>query len=62
MEKNENWQLLLSHCRHFDKSFTEMFLEWFSTKPLNLVGYHGNQKAKFAKNIKKITPQKLFGG
>ena len=23
--KRENWPLLLSHCRYFDKSFTEMF-------------------------------------
>ena len=30
--KNENWHLLLSHCRYFDKSFTEMFLEWSSAK------------------------------
>ena len=25
-------------------------------------GCHGNQKAYFAKNIKKSTPQKLYGG
>ena len=25
--KSENCPLLLSHCRYFDKSFTEMFLE-----------------------------------
>ena len=31
-KKKENWHLLLSHCRYFDKSFTEMFLEWSSTK------------------------------
>ena len=55
MRKNKNWHLLLSHCRYFDKSFTEMYLEWSSTKhtfllkPLNLFGYHGNQKAKFEK-------------
>ena len=53
MGKHENWHLLLSHCRYFDKSFTEMFLEWSSTKHtffvvISLVGYHGNQKAKFA--------------
>ena len=29
---NENWHLLLSYCRYFDKSFTKMFLEWSSTK------------------------------
>ena len=32
MGKNENWHLLLSQCRFFDKTFTEMFLEWSSTK------------------------------
>ena len=32
MGKNEHCHLLLSHCRYFDKSFTEMFLEWSSTK------------------------------
>ena len=25
--KSGNWPLLLSHCRYFDKTFTEMFLE-----------------------------------
>ena len=35
--KNENWHLLLSHCRYFDKSFTEMFLEWSSTNHMNFV-------------------------
>ena len=30
--KSENWDLLLSHCRYFDKNFTEMFFEWPSTK------------------------------
>ena len=24
--KNETWQWLLSHCRYFDKSFSEMFI------------------------------------
>ena len=68
MGKNENWHLLLSHCRYCDKSLTEMFLLWSSTKhtfnvvTLNLIGYHSNQKAKFAKKYKKSTPQKLFGG
>ena len=26
--KNENWHLLLSHCRYFGKSFSEMFVFW----------------------------------
>ena len=57
MGKNENWHLLLSHCRYFDKGFIEMFLEWSSTKRTNLlylIGYHGNQKAKFAKTYSKV--------
>ena len=29
--KSENGHLLLSHCRYFDKSFTEMFLEYSFT-------------------------------
>ena len=50
----------------FTKVFLEMFVEWSSTnmyflsKPLNLIGCHGNQKAKFVKNIQKSTPQKLY--
>ena len=68
MGKHENWHLLLSHCRYFDKSFTEMFLEWSSTKHTfsvvtSLVGYHGNQKAKFANCFpQKSTPQKVVWG
>ena len=27
MGKNKNWHLLMSHCRYFDKSFIEMFLQ-----------------------------------
>ena len=39
--------------------FLEMFVEiYFLSEPLNLIG----QKAKFAKNSKKSTPQKLYGG
>ena len=30
--KSENWHLLLPHCRYFDKRFTEMIVEWSSTK------------------------------
>ena len=30
------------------------------SKPLNLIGYHGNQKAELAKNIQNST-QKLYG-
>ena len=43
------------------KVFLEMFVEWssakhFLAKPLNLIGCHGSQKAKFAENIQKSTP------
>ena len=31
------------------------------SKPLNLIGCHGNQKAKFATNIQKSTPEMLYG-
>ena len=41
-----------------DYYFTADFL----SKPLNLIGCHGNQKTEFVKNIKKSTPQKLYGG
>ena len=43
-----------------------MFVEWSSTKhillskPLNLIDCHDNQKGKFAKNVQKSTPQKLY--
>ena len=30
--KSENWPLLLSHCRYFDKSFTEIFHEFSSAE------------------------------
>ena len=58
--------LLLLHCRYFDESFKKYLLSgpvpniYFLSKPFNLIGCHGNQKAKFAKNIKKSTPQKLY--
>ena len=64
MGKDQNWRLVLYHCRYFDKTFTEMFREWSSTKhtfllqPLNLIGNHGNQKAKFAKTYLKPTSKK----
>ena len=41
---------------------------WSSTKhillskPLNLIGCHGKQKAKFAKNSENLTLQKLSEG
>ena len=35
--KRENWPLLLSHCKYFDKSFTEMF-SFFQVLPRQLKG------------------------
>ena len=46
--KSENWLLLLSHCRYFDKPFTDMTspLPNISvlSKPLNLICCHGNRE------------------
>ena len=38
--KRENWPLLLSHCRYFNKSFTEMFfcVCFFQLLPWQLKG------------------------
>ena len=36
-KKQNTEHLLLSHCRYFDKSFTEMFLVCFSNKHIILV-------------------------
>ena len=35
--KSENWPLLLSHCRYFEKNFTEVFLELSSAKHIIFV-------------------------
>ena len=35
--KSETWHLVLFHCRYFDKLFSEMFIEWSSTKRIILV-------------------------
>ena len=51
--ENENWRLLLSHCRYFDKSFTEMFLKKSSTKRIIFVQTSEFDKAKFEKRIFK---------
>ena len=51
------------------KVFLKTFCEWCSTKhsflsePLNLIGCHGNQMAKFPKNTKKKinSPETIWG-
>ena len=56
------------YCFSIADIYLEMFVEWSSanlyilSKPLNLIGWHENHKTKFAKNIQKSTPQKLYGG
>ena len=35
---------------------------WILSKPLNLIGFHGNRNVKFPKNIQKTSPLKLYGG
>ena len=35
-KKSENWYLLLSHCRYFDKSFAQIF-ELSSTKYIHFI-------------------------
>ena len=44
MRDNENWHLLLSHCRYFGKNILEIFIESSSTKHINFV--QTPQKAK----------------
>ena len=58
--ESESRPLLLSHCRYFDRSLQKCSLSsplpnmWILSKPLNLIGYHGNRNAKFAKNYSKL--------
>ena len=57
--KSGNWHLFLCYYRCFDKSLLECFWRsplptiWILSKSLILIGGHGNQKAKFSKNIQK---------
>ena len=59
--ENENWHLLLFHANILMKIFQKCLLSgplpniYLLSKPVNLIGCHGNQKAEFAKNIKKST-------
>ena len=58
--KSESRPLFMSHCGYFEKKKKEekrlqkcllsSLLQniWILSKPLNLIRYHGNQKAKFA--------------
>ena len=60
--KSKNRHLLLSHCRYFDKGFTEMFIEKSSTKQIISVQsseFEWQLKDKFAKKKKK-TNSKLI--
>ena len=66
--KSKNWHLLLFHVRYFDKSSSEMFVEWssskhilFFSKPLNLIGCKGIQKSKFQKVIQNLLLKSYMG-
>ena len=54
------YHLLLSHCRYFDKRFSEMFVEWYSTKNIIFVqtsqsdGLSWQPKPYICKNYSKI--------
>ena len=64
--KNENWHLLLFHCRYFDERFLEMFVEWSSTKHTHFVQtfqfdwLSWQPKGSIAKNFKINSLQKCF--
>ena len=61
--KNENWHLLLIHCRYFDESFLEMFVEWSSTKhigPLPNLSIRLVVMATKMLNLQKILKIKLL--
>ena len=63
--KSESWHLkLLSHCRYFAKSFTEMFLyQTFLSKHLNLIGLPWQPRGSICgKNIQKIISSEAIRG
>ena len=67
MGKNENWHLLQFHCRYFDESFLEMFVELSSTKHIlfaqtSQFDWLLWQPKGLRKIFKKSIPQKLNGG
>ena len=51
-------------CRYFDKNLTEVLHQTyiFLSNPLNLIGCHGNRKAKFAKKYSKIISTEAIRG
>ena len=60
MGKIEKWQFFLSHCRYFDKTASEMFLEWSSTRQMTaaeprflIVAMATKSKKKKKKNNRK---------
>ena len=61
--KNENWHLLLCHCRYSDKFLQKCSLSGplpnvsFLSKLLNLIGCYANP-FNLRKNIKKSSPRK----
>ena len=36
-EKNENWLILLSHCRYFDRTFLDTFVEQSSINHIRFI-------------------------
>ena len=67
--ENENWPLLLCHCRYSDKNTLQKCSLRsplpnisFLSKPLNLIGFHDNQKAKFEKKYSKIISSEAIRG
>ena len=62
--KSESRPLLLSHCRVLQRCSLSNPLTniWILSKPLHLIGCHGNRKDKFAKKYSKlISPEAIMG-
>ena len=66
--KSKSRPLLLSDWRYFDKSLQTCSMSsllsniWILSKPLNLIGCHGNHNAKFAKQSTKIISSEALRG
>ena len=66
MGKIEKWHFLPSHCKYFDKTFTEIFLEYssishiiFAHSSVSLVAMETKtQNKNIEKILKKLSPQK----